>query len=292
MLAHRTIGYVRPGVKPVGLEGSYDSQLAGVRGKRLMQRIAGGTWIPVNDDNEIMPEHGRDIITTLDINVQDVAEDALLKALRRHNAHHGCAVVMEVKTGKIRAIANLGLAEDGEYWETYNYAVGEATEPGSTMKLAAILSLLEDGYLDIYDSVDLEKGSALYHKEKMEDSEPHELRKVSIQRAFEISSNVGISKIVTRYYGSQPEKYVKHLWNLHLNEKIYIEIDGEAAPVVKGPEDKGWSGTSLPWMSIGYELQLSPLQVLNFYNAVANKGKMIQPIIVKEIKVADHVVDR
>lgn len=284
MLAHRTIGYVREGVKPVGLEGSYDKQLAGVRGRRLMQRIAGGTWIPVNDDNEIMPEHGKDIITTLDINLQDVTENALLKVLRKHNADHGSAVVMEVKTGKIRAIANLGISENGDYWETYNYAVGEAAEPGSTMKLVALLALLEDGYIDINDSVDLEKGAVQFHKVKMVDSEEHNLRKVSIRQAFEISSNVGISKIVSRYYGSQPEKYIEHLRNLQLDKKLDMEIDGEAMPSINGPKSKGWSGTSLPWMAVGYEMAVTPMQILMLYNAVANDGKMMKPYLVSQIQ--------
>ncbi|HXH19701.1 MAG TPA: penicillin-binding protein [Chitinophagales bacterium] len=292
MLAHRTIGYVREGVKPVGLEGNFDKQLAGIRGKRLMQRIAGGTWIPVNDENEIMPEHGKDIITTLDINLQDVAENALLKALYKHNADHGCVVVMEVKTGKIRAIANLGIAEHGDYWETYNYAVGEAAEPGSTMKLVSLLALLEDGYMDINDTVDLEKGVTHYHNVKMEDSEEHHLRKVSVREAFEISSNVGISKIISKHYGLQPEKFVKHLRDLHLNEKLDIEIDGEAAPLIKGPENKGWSGTSLPWMAIGYEMMVTPLQMLMLYNAVANEGKMMKPYLVSGIQERGKVVEK
>jgi len=284
MLAHRTIGYAREGVKPVGLEGSFDEQLAGVRGKRLMQRIAGGTWIPVNDDNEIMPEHGKDIITTLDINLQDVTESALLKALVKHDADHGCAVVMEVKTGKIRAIANLGLTNDGEYWETYNYAVGEAAEPGSTMKLAAMLAMLDDGYVDIDDSVDIEKGVTEFHKIKMYDSEKHDLRNVSVRNAFEISSNVGISKLVNKFYASRPDKYVEHLTDLMLDKKLELEIDGVGSPLVKHPSDKGWSGITLPWMSVGYEVKVTPLQMLMLYNAVANDGKMMKPYMVSEIQ--------
>lgn len=292
MLAHRTIGYVREGVKPVGLEGNFDKQLAGVRGKRLMQRIAGGTWIPVNDDNEIMPEHGKDVITTIDINLQDVSENALMNALRKHGAHHGCAVVMEVKTGRIKAIANLGMSESGDYWETYNYAIGEATEPGSTMKLAAILALLEDGYLDINDSVDLEKGHATYHNVRMVDSETHDLRKVTVKEAFEISSNVGISKIVTKYYGLNPGKYVEHLRDFHLDKKLDIELEGEAAPIIKSPEDKDWSGTTLPWMSVGYEMSITPLQILTLYNAVANDGKMMKPFLVSGIQERGKIIQK
>ncbi len=284
LLAHRTIGYVREGVKPVGLEGSYDAHLTGTEGKRLMQRIAGGTWIPVNDDNEIMPENGKDIITTIDINLQDVAENALLKALRKHKAAHGSAVVMEVKTGKIRAIANLGSMSDGDYWEKYNYAIGEATEPGSTMKLAAMIALLEDGYVNLNDSVDLNKGTTEFHKMKMLDSEKHEFRNVSVQQAFEISSNVGISKLVSQHYGSQPSKFVERLRDLKIDQPVGVEIEGEVKPVIKHPKDKSWSGTTLPWMSIGYEMTLTPLQILTLYNAVANDGKMMKPYLVTEIQ--------
>ncbi len=283
ILAHRTIGYVREGVKPVGLEGSYDDQLVGVRGKRLMQRIAGGTWIPVNDDNEIMPENGKDVVTTLDINLQDVAENALLKALQKYNADHGSVVVMEVGTGKIRAIANLGKIEGGEYWEKYNYAVGEATEPGSTLKLAALIALLEDGYVDLNDSVDLELGVTGFHDKKMYDSEEHDFRFVSVKEAFEISSNVGISKLVQRYYGSSPSRYVDHLRALRLDKTVGIEIEGEPGSIIKSPKDKGWSGISLPWMSVGYEMTLTPLQILTLYNAVANDGKMMKPYLISGI---------
>lgn len=284
VLAYRTIGSVRAGIQPVGLEGRFDEQLAGMRGKRLMQRIAGGTWIPVNDDNEIMPVHGKDVITTIDINLQDVAENALLKALQKHNADHGCVVVMEVKTGKIRAIANLGLTNEGEYWEKLNYAVGEASEPGSTMKLATFIALLEDGYVDINDSIDLEKGVTQFFNSKMYDSEKHELRNVTVQHAFEISSNVATSKLANKHYAANPKKYVEHLKDLLLDKPIGIEIDGEVPPLIKNPGDNGWSGISLPWMSVGYEMKLTPLQILALYNAVANDGKMMKPYLVSQIQ--------
>ncbi|GIV34256.1 MAG: penicillin-binding protein [Chitinophagales bacterium] len=290
ILAHRTIGYVREGIKPVGLEGRFNEYLAGVSGKRLMQRIAGGTWIPVNDENEIMPENGKDIVTTIDINLQDVAENALYKALQKHNADHGSVVVMEVATGKIRAIANLGKIQDGSYWENYNYAIGEATEPGSTIKLAALIALLEDGFIDLDDSVDLERGVTGFHDKKMYDSEQHDYRYVSVKRAFEISSNVGISKLVYKYYGKHPQKYIEYLRKLHLHEKVGIEIEGEPNSFIKDPTNKDWSGVSLPWMSVGYEMMITPLRILTLYNAIANDGRMMKPYLVSAVTQRGKVI--
>lgn len=284
MLAHRTIGYVRDDILPVGLEGSYDDYLTGVKGKRLMQKIAGGTWIPVNDEEEISPQNGKDVVTTIDINLQDVLENALLKALQRHKADHGTAVLMEVKTGKIRAIANIGSFKDGSYWEKYNYAVGEAREPGSTFKTASMIALLEDGYVDLNDSVDLENGAVNFYDKTMRDSDDHELRKVSVKHAFEISSNVGISKLIDKYYSHQPEKFIAHLERMGLTDKTEIEIKGEAEPFIKKADSKDWTGITLPWMAVGYELTLTPLQVLNFYNAIANDGIHVKPTLVSSVQ--------
>lgn len=286
MLAHRTIGYVRDDVQPVGLEGKFDSYLSGVAGKRLMQRIAGGVWIPINDDDEIESQNGQDIVTTINVDLQDVAEHALLKMLTKHDADHGCVIVMEVKTGKIKAIANLGKMKAGEYWEKYNYAVGESTEPGSTFKLASLLALLKDGLIHIEDSVDLEKGTKKYFDKEMQDSEEHEYRNVTIKHAFEISSNVGISKLIYEKYNDDPSKFIEHLKALHINEPTGIEIEGESTPYMSTPGVKGWSGVSLAWMSVGYGVQLTPLQTLNLYNAVANDGVMVKPYLVSEIQ--DH----
>jgi cell division protein FtsI (penicillin-binding protein 3) len=284
MLAHRTIGYVREGVQPVGIEGAYDSILAGVPGKRLMQKIAGGTWIPINDDNEIEPVKGLDLISTLDVNLQDMAESALLKALIKHQADHGSVILMEVATGKIKAIANLGKTENGEYWETYNYAVGESSEPGSTFKLAAMMALLGDGYVNIMDSVDLEKGKKKYYTETIKDSEDHDYRNVTVKRAFEISSNVGISKLINEHYKDKPAQFIKHLRRMGLDKMVGIEIKGEPSPLIKTAQHKDWSGVSLPFMSIGYEVRLTPLQLLTFYNAIPNEGRMVKPYMISEIR--------
>ncbi len=291
MLAHRTIGYTRDDIKPVGLEGFFDDELAGVRGKRLMQKISGGAWIPVNDENEINSENGKDILTTLDVNLQDVVETALLNAVTKHSADHGTAILMEVSTGKIKAIANVGKTKDS-YWENYNYAVGEATEPGSTMKLAAALSLLEDGYISLDDSIDLEFGRKNFYDKTMKDSEKHNLRNVTIKHAFEVSSNVAFAKLIDKYYNHQPEKYIEHLKKFGLDELTGIEIKGEASPYIKDPSSNHWSGISLPWMAVGYEWRLTALQVLTFYNAIANDGYVVKPYLVDAVMKSGKVVTK
>ncbi len=284
MLAHRTIGYVRNDIQPVGIEGKYDQYLQGKKGKRLMKRIAGGEWIPVNDANQISPKNGKDVVTTLDVELQDVAENALMDAVKKHNADHGCAVVMEVKTGKIRAIANIGKTENGTYTEDYNYAVGEGLEPGSTFKLASMMALLEDDKVKPRDSVDLEEGRKKYFDEVMKDAEEHEKNNVTVQRAFEISSNVGLSKLVDRNYSPNPQSFIDNLEQFGLTSKTGIDIKGEPTPYVKSPDSSTWSGVTLPWMAVGYELKLTPLQILNLYNAVANDGKMMKPYLVQEVQ--------
>jgi hypothetical protein len=220
--------------------------------------------------------------TTIDSNIQQVAEHALLTQLQKHKAHHGCAVLMEVETGNIKAIINLTLQESGSYAETYNYAMEQATEPGSTFKLASLICLLEDGYVDITDSVDIEDGIKKYHSVVMKDSKTGIYDKITVAKAFEISSNVGISKLVNQYYGKNPEKMVDRLRKMGLDQPLGLEIKGEAQPFIQSPTDPSWSGITLPWMSIGYEVLQTPLQILAFYNAIANDGVMVKPKIEKE----------
>ncbi|MBL4655525.1 MAG: penicillin-binding protein 2, partial [Bacteroidia bacterium] len=283
LLASRTIGYEREGVRPVGLEGAYSKHLKGVGGKRLMQKISGGVWKPINDANEIEPQDGSDIITTIDINIQDVAEHALKKQLENNDADHGCVVLMEVKTGEIKAIANLKKSVSGGYHEGYNYAVGESTEPGSTFKLAALIAALEDAHVDLDDTIDTQNGAIDYYDRTIRDSHRGGYGKITAQKVFEVSSNVGISKIITESYSKDPQKFIDRLYKMNLNEKLGLDIAGEGRPKIKNPKDKDWSGVSLAFMSIGYEVKLTPMQILTFYNAVANGGKMVKPLFVKEI---------
>ncbi len=299
MLAHRTVGYVRPGIKPVGLEGKFDEVLTGRSGFQLKQKVAGNTWIPVNGISALEPESGKDIVTTIDINLQDITENALLQGLKKHQAHHGSAVVMEVETGAIKAIANIGKTEEG-YWERYNYAVGSAVEPGSTFKLATMLALLEDGHVALDDTIDLELGKIVFEfpEESIEmvDASVHFLNETTVRKAFEISSNVGMAKMVTAAYGEKDnaKKFIERLKKLQLHLPIGIEIEGEGKPYIKeafNREDQ-WSGITLPWMSIGYEVELTPLQILTFYNTIANNGRMMKPYLVSEVQDFGRTIER
>jgi cell division protein FtsI (penicillin-binding protein 3) len=283
MLAQRTVGYTRDGALPVGLEGSFDNVLGGSLGKQLMLRVPGDVYIPVNDLAEIEPQPGNDIVTTLDINIQDVAENALLKACQVHDADHGCAIVMEVKTGAIRAMANIGRTPDG-WWETYNYAVGERVEPGSMFKLASFMAMLEDGYISDFDEkVPVYGGKVKIYNEELQDAESHGMDTMTVRQVFAKSSNVGTATMVQKYYKSKPSAFVQHLVDFGLSVKTDFEVGGEDPPVIKSPNDPKveWSGTTLPWMSIGYELLVTPLQLLTFYNGVANDGKVMKPYIVQ-----------
>ncbi len=293
ILAQRTIGYTREGALPVGLEGSFNNVLEGRPGKQLMIRVPGDIYIPVNDLAEIEPEAGDDVVTTLDINIQDVAEQSLLNACQTHNADHGCAIVMEVKTGKVRAMANIGRTPEG-WWETYNYAVGERVEPGSMFKLASFMAMLEDGYIDDFEEkIPVYKGKVKIYDEELQDAEPHGLDTMTIKQVFARSSNVGTATMIQNFYGKgKAKKFVDHLRDFGLDLPTDIEVGGEEAPIIKNPDDpkSDWSGTTLPWMSIGYELLLTPLQLLTFYNAVANDGRMMKPYIVQRTERYGDVV--
>jgi cell division protein FtsI (penicillin-binding protein 3) len=286
-LARRTIGFENQAESLyVGLEGAYSNELRGHDGQQLKRRISHGEWIPVNDNPEVAPRDGKDIVTTIDINIQDLAESALARHLAEHQAFQGCAILMEVKTGEIRAIANLRYdAEDGQYKETYNYSIGEAIEPGSTFKLASIITALETGRIKLTDQYYVGNGRVQYYNRWMEDSHRPHSDYLSVREIFEESSNVGVSKIITSLFGSQPEKYIEKLRSMSLGKPLGIEIPGEGEPYLKDPsEKKYWYGTSLAWMSIGYELTLTPLQTLTLYNAIANNGVMVKPMFVREIK--------
>ncbi|MBK7408250.1 MAG: transpeptidase family protein [Saprospirales bacterium] len=296
LLAHRTIGYVREGITPVGLEGSFNQLLAGEDGQQLMMRVGDDIWKPIEDLAKIEPKSGQDVLTTIDIDIQDVTEEALYRAVDRHRAQYGVAIVMEVETGAIRAISNIGRTPEGNLWETYNYAVGSATEPGSTFKLATMLALLETGHVDLDDSIDIEQGRTKFYNDEMVDAYPHKLDSTSVQHIFEMSSNVGMAKLVQKYFGDthKEEKFIEYLKQFNLHLKTGIEIEGEAAPYVKDAFDakNGWSGTTLPWMATGYEVMLTPLQILNFYNAVANDGTLMKPYLVSETREYGNTLER
>lgn len=293
-LASRTIGYISKAEtgNTVGIEGAFDEYLHGVKGIRLMQKVSGGVWVPIHDGNEVDPKDGMDVVTTLDIDLQDVAQQALYKQLVANNAHHGSAIVMEVATGEIKAIANLERDESGNYREIYNYALGESIEPGSTFKLMALIAAFEDGYVGLDDTINTGNGKVKYYDKVIEDANGEAHGIITVKQIFELSSNVGMAKLITKFYKGQEKKFVDDLYRMHLNEPLKLEIRGEANPEIKYPGDKLWSGISLPMMAYGYEVKMTPLQILTFYNAIANNGKMVKPRFVKEIRYRDEVIKR
>jgi len=283
ILASRTIGKLY-GEKEkggmVGLERAYDHELKGKNGISTYTRIS-GHWIP---EEVLPPENGNDVMTSIDIDIQDVAENSLKQQLVKHNAHHGVAILMEVQTGDIKAIVNLHRQSEGNYVEDYyNYAIGEATEPGSTFKLASVMVALEDGVLNLEDTIDTGNGTCKFYDRIMRDSHHGGYGKITNRQAFEYSSNVGISKMVVEHYKSNPKKFIDRIYSMGLNEPHGLQIKGEDEPYIKYPGSESWSGVSLPWISIGYESKLTPLQILAFYNAVANNGVMVKPHFVKGI---------
>jgi cell division protein FtsI (penicillin-binding protein 3) len=289
LLAKRTIGLSREYigadrktiVNNVGLEKTYDSLLKGVTGNRLVRRVAGGAYVPV-EGSEIEPENGKDIITTLDINIQDLAENALLKVMQENECTNGTCIVMEVKTGKIKAIANLGRQPDGSYAEDFNYAITRS-EPGSTFKLVTMLAALEDQFINLNTQVNLEGGKWDFAGRTVKDSERHNRTNVSFKQAFELSSNVGMAKLAVDHYYRQPSRFISHLQRLNLHQPSGINLVGESRPIIPSPSSKNWSSVALPWMSFGYNIAISPLQTLMVYNAVANNGKMMKPYLVNAV---------
>ncbi len=282
-VAARTIGYADYRGRP-GIEGAFAKDLKGRNGQRLKQKIAKGQWKPINDDNEVEPEDGKDVITTIDINMQDIAHQALLEQLEKFEADHGSVVLMEVQTGEIKAIANLGRTSKGTFYEDRNYAVYESHEPGSTFKLISLVAALEDKVIDTSTVVNTEKGSWKLYDHTIKDSNHKGYGKISAARALEVSSNVGVSKLIYDAYKDKPIKFINRLKKMDLDKSLGLPIKGEGKPIIPEPGQKSWNGISLAWMSYGYGVQLTPLQTLTFYNAIANNGKMVKPKFVKEIR--------
>ncbi len=289
-IAERTIGYRRLNADStftnIGIEGAFQQYINGKDGKVVKQKMAKGQWKPINDNNEIEPQDGYDVISTIDVYIQDIAHHALLKQLEYYEADHGCVVVMEVKTGEIKAISNLGRQKNGTYAETINYAVWESQEPGSTFKLAALMALLEDKKVDTSKVYDTQGGEIIIHRRKVRDSKKGGYGKISLARGIEVSANTVIVQAVYESYKDNPAQFVDKLYAMHLNEPLGLPIQGEGKPVIYHPKHnkEHWSGLTLPWMAYGYNLQLTPLQTLTFYNAIANNGEMVKPQFVKEIK--------
>ena len=295
-IAQRTIGYERvtPKGSPDGrgIEWAFRDYLNGKDGKVLKQKIAKGQWKPIRDVNEVEPQDGYDVISTIDVYIQDIAHHALLKQLQIYNAEHGCVVVMETKTGYVKAISNLGRHENGSYYETTNYAITESHEPGSTYKLADLMALLEDKKADTSDIYDTKAGKITYSKEDVWDSNKRGYGKISLAEGFEKSSNTVMVQAVYNAYKNEPSKFVNHLIAFGLGKPLGLPFQGEGMPYLPKPTDKSWSNLSLPWMAFGYGVHITPLQTLSYYNAVANNGEMIKPLFVSEIKEWNNTIKK
>jgi len=295
-LAERTVGYERQDdsgyFTRVGLEGAYGHYLRGKEGQRMKQKIAKGEWKPLGVGNLVEPRDGYDVISTINVDIQDIAHNALLASLEKFEADHGCVVVMETKTGEIKAISNLGRTSNGKYYERLNYAVGESHEPGSTFKLMALVAALEDKVIDTSKVIDTENGKVRFYDRTVYDSRKGGYGKVSVAKAFELSSNTAFAKMISESYKDNPKRFLKRLFNMGVNEKLGIEIKGEGAPLFPYPGDKNWYGTTLPWMAFGYGVQMTPLQTLTYYNAIANDGEMVKPRFIKEVKEWDVTVEK
>ena len=305
-LAGRIIGYVRENVAEnknlyVGIEGAYNEQLRGVNGQELVRRIHHGGWIRENSENNIDPQDGDDVITTFDIKLQDIVENALNNTLTTNKAEQGCAILMDVETGYIRAMANLKLNhETNQYEESYNFALAERYEPGSVFKIASMVVLLNNfPDMKLTDKVNIGTGPIKFSNRVMKDD--HSFAKngiCTVQEVIEQSSNKGTAVLVTKSFMAHPEKYVDGLYALGLNKKCGTGIKGEAQPLIKHPSDKTrdgrkiWSNVSLPWMSIGYEVNVTPMQLITLYNAIANGGRMMKPQFVTEIRHGNQTVEK
>ena len=287
VMALRTIGLWRKNSQVIGLEATYDSVLKGANGYCIKQRMPGGQWMIIQG-SEQEPTNGFDLVTTLDVSIQDIAEHALESQLSKFECLYGTCIVMEVKTGKVKAIANLGRQKDGSYWEDFNYAM-IPTEPGSTFKLMTLLSLFNDKHITVEDQVNAQGGSASFGNRTMKDSHLG-LGVLSVKQAFALSSNVAMAKLAYQFYAANPTVYTNFLKKLQLDQKTGIDLLGERKPVVKTPLNKSWSATSLPWMATGYEVMIAPLRTCMIYNAVANNGTMMKPYLVNAIRSFDKDV--
>lgn len=297
-IAQRLIGYERfddqGNVTRVGIDGAFgEKYLRGEDGKRRKQKIGKGQWKPIEDYNQVEPQDGYDVYTTIDVNIQDIAHHALLEQLEYYKADHGTVVVMETKTGEIRAISNLGRNKEGLYYERLNYAVGESHEPGSTFKLMALAVALEDRVIDTTTMVDTKKGVLSYYGKKVKDSKKGGYGNISVAKAFEVSSNTGIVKAIHNAYKENPQKFVDGLYRMNLKDSLGLPLIGEGKSIIPDPRIKNgrWSGIALQWMAYGYGVSFTPLQTLTFYNAIANDGVMVRPKFLREIKEIDTSIE-
>lgn len=295
-IAARSIGYERIDennyATRVGIDGAFGEEyLRGKNGKRLKQKIGNGQWKPIADFDEIEPQDGYDVYTTIDVNIQDIAHHSLLGQLEKYEAEHGCVVVMDVKSGEIRAISNLARTSKGGYYERLNYAVGESHEPGSTFKVIAMMAALEDKVIDTSTIIDTKNGIKYFYGRTISDSHRGGYGKISAARTLEVSSNIGLATIIDDNYSDKPEKLLDRLSDWQLDKPLGVSIIGEGKPIIPRPGDKIWSKNALPSMAYGYNLSMTPLQTLAFYNAIANNGELIKPRFINSVKSFDKEIE-
>jgi cell division protein FtsI (penicillin-binding protein 3) len=299
LLANRTVGLSRDyfaskgKIKKmnVGLEKSYDSVLTGQKGQRLVRFIAGGVAVPV-EGYKVEPENGKDVVTTLDVNIQDITEAALMKMMLQSESQYGTAIVMETKTGKIKAIANLGRQKDGSYWEDDNYAL-RVTEPGSTIKLLTLLSVLEKGSSTLTDLVEVgSAGQMQVGPRIVNDAERAPKPILTVEECFAHSSNVGMSKLAYKAFGNKPKEFKEYVHRFHLDVPSGIDLKDVPKPRMAPLDNKNGGLMNMITMSFGYAIQLSPLHTLTLYNAVANNGKMVKPYLVNSIRMDGNVIEQ
>jgi len=289
-LAFRTIGFVNNQGEGVGIEHSYDFYLKGQPGKQIVRRLPGGEKAPLNNTPLIRPQDGYDIQTTIDVDIQEITESSLRAQLSKSPVFEGAtAVVMEVKTGAIRAISNMKKTEDGNFDESYNYAIGAATEPGSTFKLATLIALLEGDHVTLSTKVNAGNGRWEYAGKTFSDVTQVGFGNINVLQAFAKSSNVSFAQLAVKHFGGKEKEFVDRLYNMKLRENYNIEILGEGQAMIRYPTDNMWSKLSLPMMSIGYEVLLTPLHTLTFYNAIANGGKMMKPYFIENMQRHDKI---
>jgi cell division protein FtsI (penicillin-binding protein 3) len=295
-IAARSVGYERidsnGDTARAGIDGAFGERyLRGVKGKRLKQKIGNGKWKPIADFDQVEPQDGFDIYTTIDVNIQDIAHHSLLGQLEKYEAEHGCVVVMDVKTGEVKAIANLAKTSKGTYYEKRNYAVYESHEPGSTFKVMAMMAALEDKVIDTSTVIDTKKGVKYFYGRTISDSHRGGYGKISAAKALEVSSNIGLATIVDDHYSKNPKKFIDHIKHWKLNDSLDIPIQGEGIPNIPEPGKSNWSRNALPSVAYGYNLAITPLQTLTFYNAIANNGEMIKPRFIRSVKSFDKDIE-
>ncbi len=296
-IAMRVIGYVNfnDTLNPVkvGLEGAYDTCLRGHDGMQVRRRVNGGRFIDMPSSSNVTPHNGNDIYTSIDAKMQDVAEEALRRCLAENNAQQGCVIMMDVHSGFIEVMASLRYNEKKKkYEESYNFAIAENVEPGSTFKAITMTALLEnDPNFNINRVLNLgTSGKMRFHNRVMTDSHVVGGGTPTIKQCFWESSNIAFGYLTTEAFGNNPQRFIDLIYKTKINEPLNLDIKGEGKPYIKSTDSRLWSKVSLPWMSIGYELTVTPITLLTYYNAIANNGKMVKPQFVKEIRRGNEVV--